>query len=453
MNRTLRLAMAVIAVLTLPIETILADWDKRFNLDRNGQPLVEWSDEPWCEAAQLTAASHYHRCLTRAINKAIIRDRKLSEDDIARCDKRFDRTLERVEGRFACRTPGGPSTLREQVQAQVLTTAQSLKGVLDCTTTSDTAVCKVQRNVSALDLSLVVNQLSNLGVTNDTIFWIQAWGGNGSNGNVCCNEGGMGGISGYAQTSTTLTAFLNAYKQTDLYYYLGYNGTFSANAGGDGGTATLVTLNDLTEEKLDLNDTLLMAAGGGGGGAGRGKAGACGGVEVIFGEDGGAGATVLGASGATNVVAGEGGTEDLDPPGKSGKGGQVDSGGSGNGGSSKSGGGPTAPLGGRGGNHNNPQIGFVNSSGIMVTGGGGQGSDGGNDDGGGGGGGGYTGGGGGDRGVSSTQCRSGGGGGGSSFVRNVPNSPSCSAVPSKRPDNPNGARGFVQLTFDLGACQ
>jgi hypothetical protein len=27
-----------------------------------------------------------------------------------------------------------------------------------------------------------------------------------------------------------------------------------------------------------------------------------------------------------------------------------------------------------------------------------------------------------------------------------------SAAPTSRPDNPNGIEGFVQITFDLGAC-
>jgi hypothetical protein len=111
-----------------------------------------------------------------------------------------------------------------------------------------------------------------------------------------------------------------------------------------------------------------------------------------------------------------------------------------------------SPLAGRGGNHLNPQIGFDNASGVQETGSGGRGSDGGNGAGGGGGGGGSTGGGGGNRGGGFTQCVSGGGGGGSSFARWLPDSPVCLAAPTTRPDNPNGDKGFVQITFDLGAC-
>jgi hypothetical protein len=38
-------------------------------------------------------------------------------------------------------------------------------------------------------------------------------------------------------------------------------------------------------------------------------------------------------------------------------------------------------------------------------------------------------------------------------VNAIPDSPTCSAAPTSRPDNPNGIEGFVQITFDLGACE
>ena len=44
-------------------------------------------------------------------------------------------------------------------------------------------------------------------------------------------------------------------------------------------------------------------------------------------------------------------------------------------------------------------------------------------------------------------------GGGSTFVREGPNSPTCSAAPTDRPGNPNGVERFVQVTVDLGACR
>ena len=70
----------------------------------------------------------------------------------------------------------------------------------------------------------------------------------------------------------------------------------------------------------------------------------------------------------------------------SGQGGQISAGGAANtshNSSATDGDGATAASGGRGGNHENPQIGFVNASATQVTSGGGQGSDGGNGAGGG----------------------------------------------------------------------
>jgi hypothetical protein len=388
-----------------------------------------------------------------------------SEHALARCDERFDRAFERAEASAACRTPGGASTLREPLRAQVQRLVESVLATSACAdltvTLSESAVCTVSKTTSAIDLAGVVDELSQYGVTENSAFWIQAWGGRGSNGNVCCTWGGTGGTSGYAQTTTTLSAFESAYGTTEFYYYLGTTGSFAANAGGDGGTGTLVTINDLSKNEVYLDDTLLIAGAGGGGGAGRGKD-VCAG-EKVAGAGGGDGATAFGsAQSQVTIVAGKkGGSRKGTNPfvpslNYSGDGGQKTAGGAANtaeGADSTPGDGPTAPLGGRGGNHDSPQIGFINASGIVVTGGGGQGSNGGNDAGGGGGGGGYTGGGGGNRGSSKTSCVSGGGGGGSSFVRQVPASPICPRAPTARPDNPNGSDGFVQITFDLGACE
>lgn len=428
----------------------------------SASPAAALGFETTCENAKLRAASHYFRCVTHAYKKANALGQEPSEEDVALCDARFDRAFEQAETHGACRTPGGASTLREPPKAHAQTLADNVTAETSCADLiikpGDSATCSVKKTTSAIDLASIVDQLSEHGVTDDSAFWIQAWGGNGSDGNVCCNRGGPGGQGGYAQTTTSLSAFESAYGTTELYYNLRLPGTFSANAGGDGGTATLVTANDLAQSDVRLADTLLIAGGGGGGGAGRGSGSACAGIASIFGGAGGNGATAFfdfAPSNFTIVAGADGGaaTSPLTtfPVNNSGKGGQVNGGGSGNGGSSEPGGNPTAPLGGRGGNHNTPQIGFANASGTQVTGGGGQGSDGGNDAGGGGGSG-YTGGGGGNRGVSSTDCVSGGGGGGSSFVRQVPGSPICPFAPTTRPGNPNGPEGFVQIVFNLSAC-
>jgi hypothetical protein len=429
----------------------------------SSETLASRPPEEACEARKLIAAAHYFRCLTRAL----VRGHELSDDGVAECDARFDHAFDVAEDSGACRTPGGASTLREPIEAQVLATADNLATTADCTIVDDDgiAVCQLDKDTSAVDLAALVDDLSEFGVTDDTIFWIEAWGGNGGDGNVCCERGGRGGRGGYAQTTTTLNAYQAAFGTTEMYYYLGLYGTFAADAGGDGGTATLATANDLAEENVDIAETLVIAGGGGGGGAGRGKSvcpDALGFSIPINGGNGGSGASVFVSGEAPTAINRgiDGGSARV--PGvsdsrvnNSGQGGLVDSGGSGNiaaGSNAAPGGQPTAPLGGRGGNHDNPQIGFANTSGTLVTRGGGQGSDGGNGAGGGGGGGGYTGGGGGNRGARVTECVSGGGGGGSSFTRSLPDSPTCTATPTSRPDNPNGGEGFVQITFDLGAC-
>jgi hypothetical protein len=263
------------------------------------------SPESACENAKLAAAARYDQCLFRAFKAANARgEEALSEDARARCDDRFDRAFEQAEASGACRTPGGASTLRAPIEAQVLATVGSLTPTADCTIVDDEgiAVCQLDKGTSAVDLAALVDQLSDLGVTDETIFWIQAWGGNGGDGNVCCVRGGSGGRGGYVQTTTTLGAYQAAFGTTEMYYYRGLYGTFAADAGGDGGTATLATANDLAKENVDIAETLLIAGGGGGGGAGRGK-NVCHATKPINGGNGGSGGTanVEGGPPTTNV--------------------------------------------------------------------------------------------------------------------------------------------------------
>jgi hypothetical protein len=155
------------------------------------------SPETTCENAKLGAAARYHQCLVRAHTGANAQGSEPSEHALARCDERFDRAFERAEASAACRTPGGASTLREPLKAQVQTLVDNLTAETSCGTLTinpgETATCTVNKNSSAIDLATVVDQLSAFGVTDDTTFWIPAWGGDGSNGNVCCDFGGKGG--------------------------------------------------------------------------------------------------------------------------------------------------------------------------------------------------------------------------------------------------------------------
>jgi hypothetical protein len=413
--------------------------------------------------AKLSAVGAYQQCLIRVYKRLSGSDRSMRA--LARCDERFDQAFGRAEADDACRTPGGASAIRNRIADDLETIVENLTATTHfeqlVISPGDVAVCLVDKTASAIDLAVVIGELRGFGVTQDTAFWIQAWGGDGSRGNVE-SHAGAGGRGGYAQMTTSLSAFRSAYRTREFHYYLGLNGTFAHDAGGDGGTATLLTLNDLTTEALEIDDTLLIGGAGGGGGAGRGSRTACLGEYRVYGGAGGAGGVAF-SSGSEpfRIVAGKDGGGRIDPHTRtfinlSGKGGRPSRGGAANtfgDADSEPGGDPVAPLGGRGGNHASPQIGFANQSGVMVTGGGGRGSDGGNQAGGGGGGGGYTGGGGGNRGAWATLCVSGGGGGGSSLAAAPPpDSPSCAAAPTERPGNPNGVEGFVQITIDLGAC-
>jgi hypothetical protein len=147
-----------------------------------------------------------------------------------------------------------------------------LSNVESCTVLlGEAAVCVFSKETTALNLRGLVSQLTGFGVDEYTTFWIEAWGGDGGDGEACCEYGGPGGSGGYAQIMTTLDDFETAFNGAhEIYYYLGLNGTSGAWAGGDGGTATYVNVNGLYRYDVTTLYTLLLAGGGGGGGAGRG---------------------------------------------------------------------------------------------------------------------------------------------------------------------------------------
>ncbi len=431
------------------------------------------SHDTVCENRKLEAAANYFQCLIGVYRRANIRANEPSEKSIAQCDDHFRRAVERAEARGACHTPGNPSVLGDPIKTRAQATALSVTAELGgCTAlniTSQFATCTLGVGGRAVDLAAVTNAINNVGggVDNNTPFYIEAWGGDGGAGNT--NNGSRGGFGGYAQITTTTSAIAATYGTTELYYFLGDNGSGGANAGGDGGTATMVTTNDLATEQAAIADTLLIAGGAGGGGAGRGKAVcACnlitGGCNFVYGALGGDGGAAIAVQGVEALAGGATGGE-RQGINLSGIGGVGDAAGSGGGvnGSDKSlsspakaGGNGIVPIAGRGGNHSDPQTGFANSSTVITNANDyGQGGDGADDAGGGGGGGGYGGGGGGagnTDGVSATtDCITGGGGGGASLA--VASTVTCSAAPTSKPANPNGSQGFARIVFDLGGCQ
>jgi len=418
------------------------------------QPAGALSPETTCENIKLRAAGAYARCLARAATEANAVGGELFAPAIMRCDARFDRAFERAEAKGACRTAGGPATLRGPILGQMEDTFATSTTGPGCPSTpvfdqdSSTYTCTLKSG-SAVDLAAIVTQIGSADVTDETVVWLEAWGANGAPGNT--SNGGPGGNGGYAQMTTTVNDLLLFFGASEIYYYLGVNGAGpSANAGGDGGTGTIVTINDLTTDEASFAETVLVAGGGGGGGGGRGEASACSEDRFVLGGSGGNGGAAIsplhtdffGAGGVggeqrnTNE-SGSGGGGDLNGTGGAVKGGNAEVGGDG-----------FAVLGGAGGNRNDPTTGFFNQSGVKISLSGGRGGSPGDDAGGGGGGGGYGGGGGGRRGEGDTDCVSGGGGGGGSLA--MASTQTCAR--SRPSSNPGGSRGAAQIVFDAGSC-
>ena len=419
-----------------------------------------------CENLKLDAAARYFQCLVGAYRVTNTHDDEPSERSIANCDARFSRAVEQAEASGGCHTPGNPSVLGDPIKVRAQATAlgitAELGGCTALTINDEFAICTLGSGGRAVNLPAVINAINGAGgdVDDNTVLYIQAWGGDGDKGNT--NNGSDGGDGGYAQTTTTTGAIAATYGVTELYYFLGYNGSGGYNAGGDGGTATMVTTNDLATEPASITDTLLIAAGTGGGGAGRGAL-SCdpnifGGfyTKYVYGALGGDDGAAISPLDVEALAAGATGGERMgvNLSGLGALGNAAGTGGGVNGHDSSLsqpatvGGNGIAPIGGIGGNHTDPppQTGFANST-TVVSNAGGRGGDGQDDAGGGGGGGGYGGGGGGGGG----GYGGGGGGGGASLA--VASTATCSAAPASKPANPNGSQGFAQIVFDLGGCQ
>jgi hypothetical protein len=448
--------------------------------------LLLWSSsvsaagsETVCENRKLEAAANYFQCLIGVYRRGNIRGNEPSEDSIAQCDDHFRRVVEQAEAGGTCHTPGNPSVLGDPIKALARAAALGITAELGgCTAlniTSQFATCTLGSGGRAVDLAAVIDAINNVGggVNNNTTLYIEAWGGDGGAGNT--GNGSRGGYGGYAQTTTTTGAIAATYGTDELYYFLGLNGTGAANAGGDGGTATMITTNDLATEQANIADTLLIAGGAGGGGAGRAKQEACGYPEppqqdgYVLGALGGDGGTAIAALDVESLGKGATGGE-REGYNYSGIGALGDSTGSGGKANpadhvlsspATDGANGIAPIAGRGGNRTNPsdppRVGFVNSTTGITNADTGQGGDGQDDAGGGGGGGGWGGGGGGDgnvdpnNSVDNTQCITGGGGGGASLA--VASTATCSEAPTSKYANPNGSQGFARIVFDLGGCQ
>jgi hypothetical protein len=322
---------------------------------------------------------------------------------------------------------------------------------------ADSATCELSQEVCAVDLELLIAELTSqdIAVTTSTPMSITAIGGAGGRS---ADDGAGGGGAGEAQTDTTAADIATKLGTMQLYYFIGRKGADgNSTCGGAGGSATIVTTEDLSlnpDQEPEIDDLLLVAAGGGGGG-GQNEEGFCSGGGQ---SQGGAGGGVIASSGtdvrergfpATNCAADQGGSRSTDD----GKGcvlhgvdGDPDAGVSEPGG-----------LGGAGGSGSSCQTSgkptpFLNAGSLtLALGGAGEGGRGGTgtdacDSGGGGGGGGYGGGGGGGHG--NDIGSSAGGGGGGSFARGLT---PASSTPGAAPQAIAGCSdsGCVIVQFDL----
>ena len=311
--------------------------------------------------------------------------------------------------------------------------------------------CRLRTSVCGVDLDNVVSQVGN-GVTENTVMWIQAWGGKGGNSDKACDGGG----GGYAQTTTSVSDIKSYTGSAQLFYYVASGGKNGGNhCGSAGGSATIVTLEDL----LPLDDqgpslasppTLLVAGGGGGGSAGNGIFPTCG-VKCL--GNGGRGGIAIASTSSNGTGSGDSVDSSHPMGGHLGVGGDsyCDVCSSGN----ETGG--RAAFGGRGGaggsgqscsGPGSPTWSNTGSTTLKMTSGeGGKGSS--NtklcDAGGGGGGGGWGGGGGGGHGNDAGHSIAGGGGGSFAIV----STRSSTSAPKSRPGNPcsNDSNGCVQIEF------
>lgn len=306
----------------------------------------------------------------------------------------------------------------------------------------------------AVDLEDVVAQVDpdSTKVNNNTIMWIEAWGGKGGSS----DKGADGGNSGYAVTTTTIDGIKNKNSgSSTIYYFLGTPGVDGPErCAGGGGVATIVTTEDLVLNP-DSNPTqeappILLVAGGSGSGAAANKVGFCLTSTSFNGGDGG-----IAIASTSEAGQGAGGSSSNKAGESFGTGGNQDGKGSAGTGSASSSEDGTSGYGGRGGvggsgsdcggraanNFSNTPVELT-----MTTGKGGNGgsADGSCAAGGGAGGGGYGGGGGGNHGNESI-AEVGGAGGGSFAIKSTHSSDKS---PTTRQTNPCGAdNGCVRITF------
>lgn len=317
-----------------------------------------------------------------------------------------------------------------------------------------TVTCVLSTNGCKLDMNELLTQITGFNVTEDTIMWIEAWGGNGG------SAWQSGGSGGYAVTTTTIKDVESKNGGSPvIYYFLGENGGGSSSGshcGGAGGSATILTTEDLvmnpSADPTQSAPPVLLVAGGGSGACNENGAGFCGTTSCV--TDPNKGGTAIATMSEDGLGAGENQTDgsevltmggNLMGMGSGGASACIECGG----GNETSG---TDGYGGRGGSGGSgsgcsgpgsPDFRNVPTTLSFTAGAGGKGSSNQSscDSGGGGGGGGYGGGGG--HGNSNGEAISGAGGG--SFA--IQSTQSIDISPTTAQDNPCSSGGCIRLTF------
>ena len=325
--------------------------------------------------------------------------------------------------------------------------------------------CVVSDTTCAVNLENVISQVKarNINVSDSSILWMGAWGGDGGS---AAENGGPNTNGGYAQSTSSVLDIKNRNNEQSsiIYYFLGApGGNAPGHCGGGGGASTIVTFEDLTlNPSSNPTQSLVQMIAGGGGGSSGGTIKGC---STPRGTEGGNGGVAIAGTGSNVSNAGDGCNNENNCASGSCSSNLctfIAEGGGTNGDSSGTraccvnkqtrptdGTSGLGGLGGKGGKGTKcTAVGgrsFRNANFLSFTAG--SGGDGGGGDnactsGGGGGGGGYGGGGAGGLGNNDHESQSGGGGG--SF--SVMSTQSTSIAPSSRPQNPCGTSGCLTIS-------
>jgi hypothetical protein len=220
----------------------------------------------------------------------------------------------------ATATPADTTTTTSTTSFEAASCVANGSNQVDCTLPND-----VGRPYFELPTLVNEAQAVNSGVSGSTPMVITAYGGAGHNGYAAgAGNHRQHGDGGLAQTTTTSDSWDVDYKTPILFYYLGlqgsgtYSGIWKGGVGGLGGSATIVSPDDLTSSASTLAEACIVNVSGSqydesgcsktnvvvlaGGGAGGGEGATCNGG---YGGDGGT--AIASTGGPTNGSGHDGG--------------------------------------------------------------------------------------------------------------------------------------------------